>query len=149
MSQTASLVSPVAKHNSTRNRFSYSICPEVPTISALARRLRFLQEEFAFEPDLDLIIKHRGFTGIALGAYEDGLWLRDAGHVPAIWARARGIDSRLLALSWLEASSPVVTLTSAGIRSVADLKGKRLGIGPFREDRVKRGNGYCKRCGNR
>jgi sulfonate transport system substrate-binding protein len=128
MSQTTTLLSPAAPRNSIRGRFSYTISPDVPTISALARRLRLLHEEFASEPDLDPIVKHRGFTGITEWAYEDRFWLRDEGHVPAIWGRAKGVDSRLLALAWLEGTYPVVALTSAGIRSVADLKGKRLGI---------------------
>ncbi len=42
--------------------------------------------------------------------------------------RASGADSYLVALAFLEASSPVVALTSSGLRSAADLRGKRLGL---------------------
>ncbi|MEJ0001400.1 MAG: hypothetical protein WDO13_21055 [Verrucomicrobiota bacterium] len=128
MSQPTALLSPVALRNSTEDRLSYSINSDAPTLSALARRLNFLQEEFDSEPDLQAIVRHRGFTGITEWAYEDRFWLRDEDHVPAIWGRAKGVDSRLVALAWLEGTYPVVALAAAGIRSVADLKSKRLGI---------------------
>lgn len=120
--------SPKNESASTKTKFSYTICPGVPTISALAAPLRLLHEEFAAEPDLDVTIKHIGFTGKTEWAHEDRFWIRNAGHAPAIWGRAKGVDSRVVALAWLEGTYPVVTLTSSGIRSVADLKGKRLGI---------------------
>jgi ABC-type nitrate/sulfonate/bicarbonate transport system substrate-binding protein len=126
MSLTAT--QPTQESTATKTKFSYTICPGVPTISALAAPLRLLHEEFTPEPDLDVTIKHIGFTGKTEWAHADRFWIRNAGHAPAIWGRAKGVDSRVVALAWLEGTYPVVTLTSSGIRTVADLKGKRLGI---------------------
>jgi sulfonate transport system substrate-binding protein len=112
----------------TKTKFSYTICPGVPTISALAAPLGYLHEEFAQDSDLDVTIKHIGFTGKTEWAHEDRFWIRNAGHAPAIWGRAKGVDSRIVALAWLEGTYPIVALTGVGIRSIADLKGKRLGL---------------------
>jgi sulfonate transport system substrate-binding protein len=123
---TAILKAP--PQTATKTKFSYTICPGVPTISALAAPLGLLHEEFAPDADLDVTIKHIGFTGKTEWAHEDRFWVRNAGHTPALWGRAKGVDSRIVALAWLEGTYPVITLTGSGIRSVADLKGKRLAI---------------------
>jgi sulfonate transport system substrate-binding protein len=128
MSQTTTIPGSVKEHSTTKTKFSYTICPGVPTISALAAPLGLLHEEFASEPDLDVTIKHIGFTGKTEWSHEDRFWIRNAGHAPAVWGRAKGVDSRVVALAWLEGTYPVVALTSSGIRSTADLKGKRIGI---------------------
>jgi len=113
---------------STKTKFLYTRCPGVPTISAVAAPLGYLVDEFAQDADLDVTHKQIGFTGKTEWAHEDRFWIRNAGHAPAIWGRAKGVDSKVVALSWLEGTYPVVTLTGSGIRHVADLKGKRLGI---------------------
>jgi ABC-type nitrate/sulfonate/bicarbonate transport system substrate-binding protein len=123
---TAILTAPT--QTTTKTKFSYTICPGVPTISALAAPLGYLREEFASDADLDVTIKHIGFTGKTEWAHEDRFWIRNAGHTPAIWGRAKGVDSRIVALGWLEGTYPIITLANSGINSVADLKGKRLGL---------------------
>jgi sulfonate transport system substrate-binding protein len=123
---TAILTAPTP--TTTKTKFSYTICPGVPTISALAAPLGLLHEEFTPDADLDVTIKHIGFTGKTEWAHEDRFWIRNAGHAPALWGRAKGVDSKLVALAWLEGTYPVITLTGSGIRSVADLKGKRLAV---------------------
>ena len=111
-----------------KTKFSYTICPGVPTISALAAPLGWLHDEFIEEPDLDVTIKHIGFSPKLDYAHDERFWIRNAGHAPAIWKRSHGVDCYIVALAWLEGSYPVVTLTSSSIQSVADLKGKRLGL---------------------
>lgn len=51
---------------------------------------------------------------------------RYGGNIPAIWARSRGADTRLVGLGWTTVPHPIITLPDSGIRTVADLKGKRL-----------------------
>lgn len=53
---------------------------------------------------------------------------RDGGNIPPIWSRSRGIDLRVIGLTWIEHYSAVIALPESGIREPADLKGKRLGI---------------------
>lgn len=106
-------------------QLNYSTSTVVPTVSALANQLGLLDEEFAAEFDLDVVFSKEN---VPLGAETDGYWIQDAELHPSMRDRAAGRDSQLIALSFLEVSSPLVTLTSSGIRSVAELKGKRLGI---------------------
>jgi len=51
---------------------------------------------------------------------------RYGGNIPAIWARASGVDTRLIGLAWVTTPHPILVLPESGIKTVADLKGKRL-----------------------
>ncbi len=51
---------------------------------------------------------------------------RHGGNVPALWARARGADTRVVAVSWPEWSYPVLTLPGSGIERPEDLRSRRL-----------------------
>lgn len=51
---------------------------------------------------------------------------RHGGNVPAIWARAQGADTRVIAVSWPRVSYAVLALPESGITSAADLPGRRL-----------------------
>jgi ABC-type nitrate/sulfonate/bicarbonate transport system substrate-binding protein len=53
---------------------------------------------------------------------------RQGGSVPAIWARASGRDTKVIALTWTDEFQAIVALPRSGIRSVRDLKGRRIGI---------------------
>ncbi len=112
----------------TKTKFSYTICPGVPTASALAAPLGLLHAEFIEEPDLDVTIQHVGFSPKIEYTHDERFWIRNAGHAPAIWKRSHGVDCHIVALAWLEGSYPVVALSSSSIQTVADLKGKRFGI---------------------
>ena len=129
MPETLSLIRPKADIVSATPALDYSISVALPTVSALAAHLGLLDEELALELDLDVTLSRRG-SPVALRdpRRNDDYWIRDAELTSTMRDRAAGGDSQLIALAFLEISSPVVTLTSSGIRSVADLKGKRLGI---------------------
>jgi ABC-type nitrate/sulfonate/bicarbonate transport system substrate-binding protein len=54
--------------------------------------------------------------------------LRQGGSVPAIWARGRGADTRVIGLSWVDESQLVITRADSGIHAVRDLRGRRIGL---------------------
>lgn len=58
--------------------------------------------------------------------------LRHGGNPPPLVALSKGVDLRVVGLSWTEATRRVLALEESGIRSPADLKGKRLSL-PRRE----------------
>ncbi|RXH57991.1 ABC transporter substrate-binding protein [Granulicella sibirica] len=118
---------------STRSSLFYSRCPAVPTNSSLAAQLGFLDEEFALEHDLDIRSEVIGLDPNPNPPYEDRLWLRHAGHVKAVWARSKGADTKLVTFSWLEGSYPIFVRRESGIKTVADLKGKRLAALKFKD----------------
>ena len=51
---------------------------------------------------------------------------RHGGNVPAIVARARGAETRVIGASWLPVAYTVQALPQSGIASPADLRGRRL-----------------------
>jgi ABC-type nitrate/sulfonate/bicarbonate transport system substrate-binding protein len=53
---------------------------------------------------------------------------RQGGNIPAIWARANGRETRLIGLTWTDEAQVILSLPKNGIRSLEDLKGKRLGV---------------------
>lgn len=113
---------------STLDTLSLTRCPAVPTASSLAYQLGYLQEALSDEAGLEIEYKSVGFTGKLDYAHHERLWLRHAGHAPAVWARAQGVDSVVVALAWLEGSYPILSLQGSGIDTPQGLAGKRLAI---------------------
>jgi ABC-type nitrate/sulfonate/bicarbonate transport system substrate-binding protein len=58
---------------------------------------------------------------------------RQGGNIPAIWTKSAGRDTRLLGLTWTDEYQAIITLPATGIKTVADLKGRRLSIGRNRK----------------
>ncbi len=54
--------------------------------------------------------------------------IRQGGNAPALWARSRGVETRLLGLNWLDEYQAVIALPGSGIRTARDLAGRRLGL---------------------
>ncbi len=61
---------------------------------------------------------------------------RQGSSIPALWARARGSDTRVIGLSWTDESQQILTLPGSDIRTVKDLRGRRLAIPRCLEDDV-------------
>jgi ABC-type nitrate/sulfonate/bicarbonate transport system substrate-binding protein len=107
---------------------NYTRCPGVPTISAIAHQLGLMEQEFANDRDLAPVYKVVGFSPQLEYGHDERFWIRNAGHAPAVWKRSKGVDCKMVGLAFLEGSYPVLALKSSGIRSVADLAGKRLAV---------------------
>lgn len=112
----------------------FTRCP-VPTALGLAVRLGALRQDLesrgvgfsAIQDSKDPTIRLSHFTHSLANS------IRHGGNTPAIYARSHGADTRVVALSWTRAPHPILTLPASGIRSVKDLKGRRLGV-PRREN---------------
>jgi ABC-type nitrate/sulfonate/bicarbonate transport system substrate-binding protein len=112
----------------------YTRCP-VPTPLGIAAHLGWFEREFG--PD-----------GIAIETLQDGRnaalraahidhalahSFRQGGSIPALWARAQGADTRVIGLTWIDESQLILALPQSGIRTVRDLRGRRIGL-PSRPD---------------
>ena len=112
----------------------YTRCP-VPTPLGIAINLGLIEREF--EPQ-----------GVTVHSIQDSRdpdarashidhhlahSFRQGGSVPAIWAKATGSDTRVIGLSWVDESQAVIALPQSGIRTVKDLKGRRIAL-PRRAD---------------
>ena len=107
----------------------YTRCP-VPTPLGIASRLGWVEEEFArdgievrtLQDEVDPRIKESHFTHHLENSFRQG------GNIPAIWARASGRDTKVVGLTWTDEAQVILTSPRSTIRTVADLKGKRLGV---------------------
>lgn len=104
-------------------RLFYSRCPGVPTSSNLAVQLGLLDAEM--QDDLSLGVKFECATAAHV---EERYWLRHSSHVNAAWDKATGVDSHVIAFSWLEGSYPIFVPRQGPVRSVSDLHGRRLAV---------------------
>lgn len=107
------------------------------TASALAIRKNWLQEEFA-APGTELhSLRDSDSLAVRNAHYhhqQSGLF-REGGNIPPIWAKGSGQDTVVVGITWLDEYQGILTRADSGIREIADLKGKRLGV-PLHSDAV-------------
>ena len=117
--------------------FWYTRCP-VPTALSIALQTGALAAEFADDridirslaSSTDAKVRQAHFEATAPNFFRHG------GNGPPLVSRARGADLRVLGLSWNASYRPLLALPQSGIRSVANLKGRRLSIPRRRKDSV-------------
>jgi ABC-type nitrate/sulfonate/bicarbonate transport system substrate-binding protein len=54
--------------------------------------------------------------------------VRHGGNTPAIWARATGVQTRLLGLSWSDEVQLIVSHPEGPVKTISDLKNRRFGL---------------------
>ncbi len=114
----------------------YTRC-SIPTPLALGAHLGLYESEFVADgiqikslqesedpAELDSHFEHTLPHSFRLG-----------GAVPPIWARAKGRDTRVIGVSWIDEYQAILALSESGIRGPKDLKGRKLGL-PSRSDRT-------------
>src|ERR1700748_1807646 len=114
---------------STYHTIGYTRCP-VPTATGIAADLGWLTAEFA--PDG---IAGRSLQDVSRAEAADvhytharpGLF-REGGNVPALWARSRGEETRLIGLTWIEERQVIHVRADSPVVEPGQLKGLRLAI---------------------
>jgi ABC-type nitrate/sulfonate/bicarbonate transport system substrate-binding protein len=74
--------------------------------------------------------------GIAFGTLQESttagvsdlLSIRQGDSAHAIWSRAKGSNTRVIGLHWTNEYQAILALPDSGIRTAADLRGRRLGL---------------------
>ncbi|WP_321917374.1 ABC transporter substrate-binding protein [Burkholderia cepacia] len=107
----------------------YTRCP-VPTALGIAVHRGWFDEEFGPDGIALHSLQETADAGKRESHFDHSLpsSFRQGGNIPALWARARGADTRVIGLSWTNEFQAIVTLPDRGIRTVRDLRGRRLGL---------------------
>jgi len=107
----------------------YTRC-SVPTPFSFAAQFGWFEEEFAKDGIAVKSLRESNNPEELASHFDHNLSnsFRQGGSVPAIWARSRGQDTRVIALSWTDEHQAIIALPGAGIGTVRDLRGRRIGI---------------------
>jgi len=112
----------------------YTRCP-VPTAFSVAVRLGWIDEEFTKDgiEIVSLLNSPSRAVRESHFAHTQPNSFRHGGNIPPIWAFSEGNDVRLIGLSWQEEFQPILVRPDSKIRTVEDLKGKKLAL-PWRKN---------------
>lgn len=107
----------------------YSRCGAA-TASAMAIRKNWLQAEFSKGGTVLHSLRDSDEQRVLDSHYHHGLTglFREGGNIPPIWARARGSETAVVGITWLDEYQGILTTANSGIKTTADLKGKRLAL---------------------
>ncbi len=107
----------------------YTRCP-VPTPLGIAAQLGWIDEEFradginvrTLQDEIDASVRESHFDHKLDNSFRQG------GNIPAIWARSKGRATKVVGLTWTDEAQVLIAAPSSNVRTVADLKGRRLGV---------------------
>lgn len=105
----------------------FSRCPTASPFS-IALHLGWIDAEFFGEPVTFRALQTSRDPKVHHAHYSHNIpnLFRHGGNYPATWAQANGANTRVIGLSWKHQSNLILALPGSGIRTPADLKGKRL-----------------------
>lgn len=122
----------MAKLAQTLDKLWYTRCP-VPTPLGLASQLGWFLDEFRPDGIGVFTLQEADEASLRESHYDHHLTnsFRQGGNVPAIWARSRSLDgesTKVIGLNWVDEYQGIITLPGTGIRTVKDLKDRRLAL---------------------
>jgi ABC-type nitrate/sulfonate/bicarbonate transport system substrate-binding protein len=107
----------------------FTRCP-VPTATGLAADKGWLAEEFAADGIAVRSLQDGVAPDLAREHFAHGLrsLIREGGNVPALWARSRGADTRLIGLTWIDERQAIVVRADDDLDDPAALAGRRVAV---------------------
>ncbi len=107
----------------------YTRCPH-PSPLGLASQLGWFLEEFT-DTGIDVFTLQETQDPLLLESHLDHHLtnsFRQGGSGPAIWARSRGADTRVIGFNWVDEYQAILALPESGILQPRDLRGKRCAL---------------------
>lgn len=100
------------------------------TASTIAIQEKFLQDEFSGEDTVLHALQETQDRAIRESHFDHSIpsMFREGGNIPPIWARAKGVDTVVVGISWVDEFQSIVARADSEIRDLTDLKGKRLAV---------------------
>jgi ABC-type nitrate/sulfonate/bicarbonate transport system substrate-binding protein len=119
----------------------------VPTAVGIAVQLGWIEEEFTRDGIKISSVREASEKNQRQSHYDHSLdnSFRQGGSVPAIWTKANGRATKLVGLTWTDEAQVIFAKPGSDIRSVKDLKGKRLGIASRPDDVIDFWNATTRR----
>ncbi|MFI1092325.1 ABC transporter substrate-binding protein [Streptomyces sp. NPDC020917] len=111
----------------------FTRCP-VPTATGIAADRGTLTAEFAPDGIAVRSLRDAAGRGAAGGlprshfTHELTALFREGGNVPALWARSRGEQTRVIALTWIEERQTILVRQGSDLRTPQQLRGRRLAV---------------------
>jgi ABC-type nitrate/sulfonate/bicarbonate transport system substrate-binding protein len=115
----------------------YTRCP-VPTPLGIAAQLGWIEEEFGADGIHVRTLQDESDPALRESHFDHKLnnSFRQGGNIPAIWARSKGRQTRVVGLTWTDEAQVILTLPKRGIRAVDDLVGRKLAVATRPEDQI-------------
>lgn len=107
----------------------YTRC-SVPTLFGLAAQFAWFEQEFAPDGIIVKALRESADPAEQASHFTHSLRhsFRQGGSVPPIWARGQGVRTKVIGITWTDEYQAIIALPQSGIRSVRDLRGRRVGI---------------------
>ena len=111
-------------------------CP-VPTATGIAIKRGTLAKKFA-KQNIEVFTLQDSKKELSVHHYDHQLaaLFREGGNVPALAARAEGAPSRLIGLTWIDEWQVIIVRPDSDIKHPEDLKGKRIALPAYAEQRA-------------
>lgn len=123
----ASTLSDTAPGTTKPSEIWFTRCP-VPTATGLAYQLGWFDQAFAADGVSVQTLQETPELGRHHYDHRLSTLIREGGSMLAIAARAQGEPTRLVGLTWIEEAQVILVRPDSGIKTAADLKGKRVAL---------------------
>lgn len=115
----------------------YTRCP-APTPLSIAHQLGWIDRQFqasgvavrSIRDSKDPVVRQSHFTHALDYSFRQG------GNIPPIWARSGGRETRVIGITSTDEFQAIIALPSSGIKTGAELKGRRLGVPRKRDEKI-------------